>query len=77
VAVALAMQIHAKRQQNETTSLDQIQFSGWVAGRVLSTANLQPRVLADSYLVALRTSMWQSGPGARDLLSLNFLLWDA
>jgi hypothetical protein len=53
MAVALAKQIHAKRQQNETTSLDQIQFSGWVAGRVLGDVNLQPLVPAGGYLVAL------------------------
>jgi hypothetical protein len=77
MAVALAMQIHAKRQQNETTSLSQIQFSGWVVGRVLGDANPQPLVLAGGYLVALRTPMLRSGPGARDLLSLNFPFWDA
>jgi hypothetical protein len=71
------MQIHAKRQQNETTSLDLIQFSGRVVGRVLSNANLQPLVLAGGYLVALQTPTVRSGPGARDLLSLNFLFWDA
>jgi hypothetical protein len=53
MAAALAMQIHAERQQNETISFDQIQFSGWIADRVLSNANPQPLVLAGGYLVAM------------------------
>jgi hypothetical protein len=62
MAVAVAMQIHAKRQRNETTNLDQIQHSGEVAVLLLGTANLQPLVLAGGYFGALRTSTFRSGP---------------